>query len=57
MQADQTGELLEIVNEANETIGIESRAVVHSKGFRHRAVYCVVTDGKGQIVLQQRSPK
>ena len=57
MPADQTGELLEVVNEANQTIGVETRSVVHSKGLRHRAVYCVVTDGKGQVLLQQRSPK
>lgn len=56
MPADQTSELLEVCSEDNEVIGLERRSVVHSKGLRHRAVYCVVTNGKGQILLQQRSP-
>ena len=57
MPADQTDELLEVCSEENEVIGLERRSIVHCKGLRHRAVYCVVSDGKGQILLQQRSPK
>ena len=57
VMADQTSELLDVVNENNQVIGIERRSVVHARGLRHRAVYCVVTDDTGQILLQQRSPK
>lgn len=57
MPADQAAELLEVCSEDNQIIGLETRSVVHSKGLRHRAVYCVITDSIGQILLQQRSPK
>ena len=57
MPADQKNELLEVCSEENQVIGLEMRSVVHSKGLRHRAVYSVVTNGKGQVLLQQRSPK
>ena len=57
MPADQTGEILEVVDEDNRVIGLEQRAVVHYKGLRHRAVYCIVLDSKKKLLLQQRSPQ
>ena len=50
-------QLLEVVNDKNQVIGLETRAIVHAKGLRHRAVYCLVFDSKGKLLLQQRSPK
>jgi len=57
MSADQRRELLEVVNEINEVVGLEARSVIHSKGLRHRAVYCLVFDSKRRLLLQQRSPR
>ncbi|KAL0033777.1 hypothetical protein WJX77_004816 [Trebouxia sp. C0004] len=57
MSADQRGELLEVVNDQNQVVGLEARSVIHSKGLRHRAVYCLVFDSKRRLLLQQRSPR
>ncbi len=57
MSADQRRELLEVVNDINEVVGLEARSVIHSKGLRHRAVYCLVFDSKRRLLLQQRSPR
>lgn len=57
MPADQTDELFEIVNEDNNVVGIQTRADVHARGLRHRAVYCLVFDIQGQLLLQRRSPR
>ena len=57
MPADQSDELFEIVDRDNRVIGVEKRAVVHKKGLLHRAVYCLVFNTCGQLLLQRRSPK
>jgi hypothetical protein len=57
MPADQRGELLEVVNDNNEVVGLKARSVIHSKGLRHRTVYCLVFDSKSRLLLQQRSPR
>lgn len=57
MPADQTNELFEVVDENNQVIGLQPRALVHARGLRHRAVYCLVFNIQGQLLLQQRSPK
>ncbi|DBA93406.1 TPA: hypothetical protein ACH3X2_003676 [Trebouxia sp. C0005] len=57
MSADLRGELLEVVNDNNQVIGLEQRGVIHSEGLRHRAVYCLVFDSKRRLLLQQRSPR
>lgn len=48
-------EKLDIVNEADETIGSASRREIHSKGFAHRAVHIFVFNPAGQIYVQRRS--
>ena len=55
MPADQADEVFEIVNDSNVVIGLEKRAVVHAKGLQHRAVYCLVFNTDGQLLLQRRS--
>lgn len=53
---DKDAELFDLVDEADQVIGSERRAVVHATGLLHRAVYCWVFDTQGQLLLQQRSP-
>lgn len=57
MPADQRGELLEVVDDNNLVVGLEERSVIHREGLQHRAVYCLVFDCKGRLLLQQRSPR
>ena len=55
--ADDEEELFDIVDEDNQVVGRERRSVVHATGLKHRAVYCFVFDGQGQLLMQQRSPR
>lgn len=49
-------ELLDVVNEKNELIGIaEDRKIVHEKLLWHRLVSCWLMNENGQILLQKRS--
>lgn len=46
---------IEIVDENDQVVGIELRAVVHARGLRHRAVHIIVKDCEGRILIQKRS--
>ncbi len=49
-------EILDVVNEKGEKIGVASREECHSnKNLIHKAVHCLVFNEKGEIYLQKRS--
>lgn len=50
-------EKLPIVNEHDHIVGIESRAIIHREGLRHRAVHMLIFNLSGQLYLQKRSPR
>lgn len=45
-----------IVNEANEQTGILPRSVMRRDCLLHRASFVIVTNSKGEILIQKRSP-
>ena len=49
-------ERFDVVDEHDRVLGVESRAVVHATGLRHRAVHILVFNGRGELFLQKRSP-
>ena len=53
---DGAGERFDIVDEANQVIGNASRAEVHARGLRHRAMHLFVFNSAGELFLQKRSP-
>lgn len=57
MPADDEQEVFEVVDEENKTVGTQPRGVCHAEGLRHRAVYCLVFDPDGSLLLQQRSER
>ena len=48
-------EWFDVVNDRDEVIGRERRAVVHATGLWHRAVHILVFNDVGQVFLQKRS--
>jgi len=48
-------EIFDVVNDVDEVIGTATRAEVHAKGLRHRAVHILVFNRSGEIYLQKRS--
>ncbi len=48
-------EILDVVDECDVVVGSATRAEVHRRGLRHRAVHVLVFDPAGQIYLQRRS--
>jgi isopentenyl-diphosphate delta-isomerase type 1 len=56
MPSSTKEEYLEIVNEANQVIGIASRYDIHQKGLRHRSVHIFIFNSQGDLYLQHRSP-
>ena len=48
-------ELLPIVNEKDEVIGTEKRAIIHAKKLLHRAVHILIFNTRNQVYIQQRS--
>ncbi len=49
-------ELLEIVDEQDKVIGIETRDNIHQQGLLHREIHIWVKNDKGEILFQRRSP-
>ncbi len=49
------GEVLDVVNEADEVTGSGRRDEIHRDGLRHRAVHAFVFNRKGELLLQRRS--
>lgn len=48
-------EMFDVVDEKNQVIGQERRAVVHARHLRHRAVHIFVFNRHGELWLQRRS--
>lgn len=48
-------ELLDIVNEKDEIIGVASKEEIHEKILLHRFVHVFVETSEGKVVVQQRS--
>ena len=48
-------EIFDVVDEENRVIGQASRAEVHDRDLRHRAVHLLVSNRAGEIFLQKRS--
>jgi len=47
-------ELLDIVDDADQVIGQELRAVVHQHGLQHRGVHIFLVTPENKLVVQQR---
>ncbi len=48
-------ELLEIVDENNNVIGIEKRSVIHQRKLYHRSVQILLFNSKNELFIQQRA--
>lgn len=48
-------ELFDVVDENDEVVGQATRAEVHARGLLHRAVHVFAINGRGELLLQQRS--
>jgi 16S rRNA (adenine1518-N6/adenine1519-N6)-dimethyltransferase len=48
-------EMFDVVNENDEVVGQEQRAVVHETGLMHRAVHVFLLNKVGEVFLQKRS--
>jgi isopentenyldiphosphate isomerase len=48
-------ELLDIVDENDEIVGVETRGEIHARGLMHRAVHILVFNSRGEVFLQLRS--
>lgn len=47
-------ELVDIVNEADEVVGSATRAAMRARKLRHRAVYVLVFNRRGQLFVHRR---
>ncbi len=52
---DLTGEIFDVVDEADTVIGQRPRGEVHREKLRHRAVHIFVFNKRGELFLQRRS--
>lgn len=48
-------DVLEVVDDNDNVIGLESRKVVHEKGLLHREVHVLFYTPKGEIIFQHRA--
>lgn len=48
-------ELFDVVDDANQVIGQETRGRIHEAGLKHRAVHIFVYNEAGELFLQKRS--
>jgi isopentenyldiphosphate isomerase len=48
-------ELLDVVNDNDEVVGVKSRGEIHAEGLMHRAVHILLFNSKGELFLQKRS--
>ena len=48
-------ELLDVVNEDDEIIGVKTRGEIHALGLMHRSVHILVFNSQGQLFIQKRS--
>jgi len=49
-----TDELLDVVNEKDETLGRELRSAVHARGLLHRGVHIFLATPDGRLLVQKR---
>jgi isopentenyl-diphosphate delta-isomerase type 1 len=55
VKAATAGDWFDVVDDRDEVIGRERRAVVHARALRHRAVHVFVFNAAGQTFLQKRA--
>ena len=48
-------EMLEVVNEQDIVIGLESRSMIHQKGLLHREIHIWFITPEGEIIFQHRA--
>ena len=48
-------ELLDVVDENDEVIGVKTRGEIHARRLMHRAVHILVFNRRGELFLQKRS--
>ena len=48
-------ELLDVVDENDEIVAVETRGEIHARGLMHRAVHILVFNSRGEVFLQLRS--
>jgi len=48
-------QILEIVNENDEVIGLENRTKIHTEGLLHREIHVWFITPNGEIVFQHRA--
>lgn len=48
-------ELLDVVDENDNIIGVKTRGEIHAEGLMHRAVHILVFNNAGELFLQKRS--
>lgn len=53
---DGAGEVFDVVDGADAVTGQATRAEVHARGLRHRAIHIFVLNAAGELFLQRRSP-
>lgn len=53
--AEPEDELFDIYDEHGTWLGVQKRAIVHTLGLYHRAVYCFVFNSSGKLLIQRRS--
>jgi isopentenyldiphosphate isomerase len=50
-------EFLEVVDEQNRVVGLQSRRRIHRESLRHRSVHIFIFNSRGELFLQKRSPQ
>ncbi|MCB1748096.1 MAG: NUDIX domain-containing protein [Gammaproteobacteria bacterium] len=55
MPPDPGAELLDVVDAADVVVGQATRAEIHRRGWRHRAVHIVVSNPQGEVFVQRRA--
>jgi isopentenyl-diphosphate delta-isomerase len=55
MPPDPADELLDVVDAGDVVVGQATRAEIHRRGLRHRAVHIVVSNPRGEVFVQQRA--
>lgn len=53
--AEADGEIFETYNEDGTPLGRELRAICHQRGIWHRAVYALLFNTAGELLIQRRS--
>ena len=53
--AQKDDEIFDVVDDNDEVVGQETRAVVHEKNLKHRAVHALVFNKRKEVLLQKRS--